>query len=109
MLALHCFLIRTAKTDIDSYVVGNSDDLALILITLANSSAMTYSTLLSLCFILSAGFASALAAAAAAAPKRSYLVTGANKGQGYALCKRILSEYGDTHGKLYYLHILCCH
>ena len=28
---------------------------------------------------------------------RSYLVTGANKGQGYALCKRILSEYGDTH------------
>jgi len=28
---------------------------------------------------------------------RSYLVTGANKGQGYALCKRILSEYGNTH------------
>ena len=28
---------------------------------------------------------------------RSYLITGANKGQGYALCKRILSEHSDTH------------
>lgn len=33
---------------------------------------------------------------------RSYLVTGANKGQGYALCKRILSEHPDTHGRLYH-------
>ncbi len=48
-----------------------------------------------LSFLLSTlSFASALAAAAA--PMRSYLVTGANKGQGYALCKRILSEYGNT-------------
>ncbi|KAL9187361.1 hypothetical protein ACHAXT_001464 [Thalassiosira profunda] len=38
----------------------------------------------------------AAAAALAAAPSRSYLVTGANKGQGYALCKRILSEHDDT-------------
>lgn len=28
---------------------------------------------------------------------RSFLVTGANKGQGLALCKRILSEHVDTH------------
>ena len=49
-------------------------------------------------FLLSTlGFASALAAAAS--PMRSYLVTGANKGQGYALCKRILSEHQDTHGR----------
>mmetsp|Transcript_8930 Transcript_8930/g.12939 ORF Transcript_8930/g.12939 Transcript_8930/m.12939 type:complete len:325 (+) Transcript_8930:42-1016(+) len=30
-------------------------------------------------------------------PQRSILVTGANKGQGYALCERILSEHSDTH------------
>ncbi len=52
-----------------------------------------------LSFLLSTlSFTSALAAAAGA-PMRSYLVTGANKGQGYALCKRILSEYGNTHGE----------
>eukprot|EP00956_Cyclotella_meneghiniana_P042212 scaffold248392_cov40-Cyclotella_meneghiniana.AAC.2 len=43
------------------------------------------------------GLANALATAAAASPMRSYVVTGANKGQGYALCKRILSEHDDTH------------
>ena len=59
---------------------------------------MASSALVILGFLLSTlGFASALAAAAA--PMRSYLITGANKGQGYALCKRILSEYGDTHGE----------
>mmetsp|Transcript_28317 Transcript_28317/g.48151 ORF Transcript_28317/g.48151 Transcript_28317/m.48151 type:complete len:343 (-) Transcript_28317:1228-2256(-) len=57
---------------------------------------MASSSLVILSFLLSTlGFASALAAAAT--PMRSYLITGANKGQGYALCKRILSEYGDTH------------
>ena len=45
------------------------------------------------------GLANALATAAAASPMRSYVVTGANKGQGYALCKRILSEHDDTHGQ----------
>jgi NAD(P)-dependent dehydrogenase (short-subunit alcohol dehydrogenase family) len=30
-------------------------------------------------------------------PQRSILVTGANKGQGFALCERILSEHADTH------------
>jgi len=29
--------------------------------------------------------------------QRSILVTGANKGQGYALCDRILAEHADTH------------
>ena len=28
---------------------------------------------------------------------RTFLVTGANKGQGYALCERILAEHDDTH------------
>ena len=28
---------------------------------------------------------------------RAFLVTGANKGQGYALCERILQEHNDTH------------
>merc|ERR1719203_1962793 len=37
-------------------------------------------------------------AAALAAPSiKSYLVTGANKGQGFALCQRILAEHDDTH------------
>lgn len=46
-------------------------------------------------FVLSA---LATAAAALAAPtKKSYLVTGANKGQGFALCQRILTEQPDTH------------
>mmetsp|Transcript_21595 Transcript_21595/g.26736 ORF Transcript_21595/g.26736 Transcript_21595/m.26736 type:complete len:391 (+) Transcript_21595:12-1184(+) len=30
-------------------------------------------------------------------PRRAFIVTGGNKGQGYALCERILSEYDDTH------------
>ena len=30
-------------------------------------------------------------------PRRSVLVTGANKGQGYSLCERILEEHDDTH------------
>lgn len=39
----------------------------------------------------------ALALAAAAPPRwRSVLVTGANKGQGHALCRRLLSEAPDT-------------
>lgn len=29
--------------------------------------------------------------------QRSILITGANKGQGYALCDRILAEHSDTH------------
>ena len=40
---------------------------------------------------------SALATSTADAPLKSYLITGANKGQGYALCSRILSEHKDTH------------
>ena len=35
--------------------------------------------------------------ALAAPTRKSYLITGANKGQGYALCQRILTEYDDTH------------
>ena len=39
----------------------------------------------------------ALALASSASPKwRSILVTGANKGQGYALCRRLLTEAPDT-------------
>ena len=34
---------------------------------------------------------------ALAAPLKSYLITGANKGQGLALCRRILIEHDDTH------------
>ncbi|KAL7479472.1 hypothetical protein ACHAW6_005198 [Cyclotella cf. meneghiniana] len=34
---------------------------------------------------------------ALASPMKSYLVTGANKGQGLALCERILTEHSDTH------------
>ena len=34
---------------------------------------------------------------ALASPMKSYLITGANKGQGLALCERILSEHSDTH------------
>jgi len=34
---------------------------------------------------------------ALAAPIKSYLVTGANKGQGLALCQRILAEHDHTH------------
>ncbi|KAL3785659.1 hypothetical protein HJC23_008707 [Cyclotella cryptica] len=34
---------------------------------------------------------------ALASPTKSYLVTGANKGQGLALCERILTEHSDTH------------
>ena len=29
--------------------------------------------------------------------RRAFLVTGANKGQGYALCERILQEHDDTY------------
>ncbi|KAL7472909.1 hypothetical protein ACHAXS_013287 [Conticribra weissflogii] len=29
--------------------------------------------------------------------RRAYLITGANKGQGLALCRRILAEFDDTH------------
>jgi NAD(P)-dependent dehydrogenase (short-subunit alcohol dehydrogenase family) len=34
---------------------------------------------------------------ALASPMKSYLITGANKGQGLALCERILKEHDDTH------------
>jgi hypothetical protein len=35
--------------------------------------------------------------ASSAPTERCILITGANKGQGFALCKRILAEHGDTH------------
>ena len=35
--------------------------------------------------------------ALAATPYKSYLITGANKGQGLALCERILTEHENTH------------
>lgn len=47
--------------------------------------------------LLAALLAAAAAALAAPPPTRSYLVTGANKGQGLALCRRILAEHPDTH------------
>jgi NAD(P)-dependent dehydrogenase (short-subunit alcohol dehydrogenase family) len=38
-----------------------------------------------------------VAAALAAPATKFYLVSGANKGQGFALCQRILTEHHDTH------------
>ena len=37
------------------------------------------------------------ALAVSSSPMKSYLITGANKGQGYATCERILSEHSNTH------------
>mmetsp|Transcript_12427 Transcript_12427/g.20606 ORF Transcript_12427/g.20606 Transcript_12427/m.20606 type:complete len:318 (+) Transcript_12427:88-1041(+) len=37
------------------------------------------------------------AVASGLANNRAFLVTGGNKGQGYALCERILQEHDDTH------------
>ncbi|KAL7554467.1 hypothetical protein ACHAWF_017923 [Thalassiosira exigua] len=54
---------------------------------------MTAATLL----LLSSLAAVAAALASSSPPRRSYLVTGANKGQGYALCRRILAEHEDSH------------
>lgn len=57
-----------------------------------------------LCTPVSSGLAAAAtttsttsSSSSSTARKRYYLVTGANKGQGFALCQRILNEYPDTH------------
>ena len=69
--------------------------------TMTSSSSTTLASTISsflLLLLLSTttlGITNALASAAT--PMRSFLVTGANKGQGLALCKRILSEHVDTH------------
>ncbi|GFH61810.1 hypothetical protein CTEN210_18286 [Chaetoceros tenuissimus] len=51
----------------------------------------SYITLLSLLSCISL-----VVAFAASSPQKAILVTGANKGQGYALCERILTEHDDT-------------
>ena len=52
-------------------------------------------TALSNIFLLST--LATVATALASTPYKSYLITGANKGQGLALCERILTEHKDTH------------
>ena len=53
------------------------------------TSIITFLSLLSCIVSLTVAFA-------ASPPQKAILVTGANKGQGYALCERILTEHDDT-------------
>lgn len=59
-------------------------------------AAMTTS-LAHLLFLLSTLLTVSTALATSLSPLKSYLITGANKGQGLALCRRILTEQDDTH------------
>ena len=56
---------------------------------------MRTNTLYRILFLLSS-LAVAVAFAASSSQQRAILVTGANKGQGKALCERILTEHDDT-------------
>ena len=48
-------------------------------------------------FLFLSTLSTVVTALAAPSPLKSYLITGANKGQGYATCERILSEHSNTH------------
>jgi len=60
-------------------------------------SMMTMAAFRNLFLLATLTTAATAFAAGSAPPIKSYLITGANKGQGYALCQRILTEQPDTH------------